>query len=208
MTKIDISNMLQCLQEPVVINHSVAAQASNRLDQSTVKALIRAQQARIRQRTYRARLAAKKKARAGGTSSCAAKSVEQLTTHQPNDVLAQAITLSNILNNEENEALDEILHSQALDSDDNEALDELIAELADEEEVRQNQQPCYNPASPELSSTSTSSSSSPSSSSTTTVAMTASPKMTMTLTLMMTANGERPRYLSGTPSLQQPCLKP
>ena len=163
VTKIDINNMLQCLQKPVAITPSAASQASNRLDQSTVRALIRAQQARIRQRTYRARVAARKKAK---TNSYAGTNDEQPITQQTNDVLAQAITLSNILNSEENEALDEILHSQALDSDDNEALDELITELANEEETRQSQQLRYSPTSPELSSSSASSSSSDSNSST------------------------------------------
>ena len=164
MTKINISNMLQRLQEPLTISQSTTTQ-SNCLNQNAVKSLIRAQQARIRQKSYRARLAAKKKANANSSSTYVVAAAKQPLTRQPTDVPAQAINLPNILNNEENEALDEILHSQALDSDDNEALDELIVELANEEEARQAKLLCSSSASSGQSNPSASSSNSSSSSS-------------------------------------------
>ena len=167
VTKYDIASMLRGLQTPIVAEHCNPIQPSDCLDQATVKSLVKAQQARIRQKTYRARLALKKKAKVNH-----GRQQDQAPEKGNNsqDVLAQAINLSNILNTEDNDALDKLLSSQILDSDDNAALDELIQEIAvEEEEARtltsENIQPCTSSSTQSSSSNSSGSSSYSSSSS-------------------------------------------
>ena len=167
VTKYDIASMLRGLQTPIDAEPCNPIQPSDCLDQATVKSLVKAQQARIRQKTYRARLALKKKAKEinGGQHNYALGEGDN-----SQDVLAQAINLSNILNTEDNDALDELLSSQILDSDDNAALDELIQEIAEEEEeartlTSEQIQPCTSSSTQSSSSNSSGSSSYSSSSS-------------------------------------------
>lgn len=116
--------MIQNLQTPAILEPINPSEENDRLDYAVVKTLIRAQQSRIRQRLYRARLSAKKQ---NDNIPDVLSTVQVQTERQQvndNDILAQAINLSNILIEEENDALDEILAGQVLDRDDNEALDE------------------------------------------------------------------------------------
>ena len=162
VTKLTIASMLSCLQHPIDADQCRPVQPTDCLGPAKVKVLVKAQQARIRQKTYRARIALKKKDKETNIQL-------PKTGDSSQDVLAQAINLSNILNNEDNEALDDLLTSQILDSDDNAALDELIQEIAEEEEEArapnsEHVQP-YTSSSTQSSSTNSSSSSSSGSSS-------------------------------------------
>ena len=90
LTKVTIAQMVQDLQAPVPISSAISSDAttSKSLKADEVKKLVQAEQARIRQRRYRAKKALSKKTE---------------ESEPKRDVLAHVIDISNILNSDTNE---------------------------------------------------------------------------------------------------------
>ena len=143
LTKATITAMVHRIRDPVVIQPSDHPQPNECLTENDLKKMVKAQRARIRQQTYKLKQAMKKQADQNGIGSSAGTlSQSAVATHLAGqlcvgqDVLAQAINISNIVDSDENEALDELLVGQSMDTTlnnyDHEALDELLAEMEDE----------------------------------------------------------------------------
>ena len=135
LTKAATVSMVQKIREPEPRSLSTSTRPGDSLDRKAVQSLVKILQSRLRQKAYRARQAQKKIAEKNTVTGVARN--DQTET----DVLAQAISLSNILNPEENMALDELILEEdnaILDSDDNEALDELLMEVTMEAESNRN----------------------------------------------------------------------
>ena len=136
LTKAAIITLIQQIRDPEPQSLTKSTKPDDCLDRKAVQALVKIQQSRIRQKNYRLRQAQKKLNEKNAARNFTAVTSQQNT--MGTDVLAQAISLSNILNPEENMALDELILEEddaILDSDDNEALDELLKEVTMEAEA-------------------------------------------------------------------------